>query len=71
MLDTEQIVDDLKTLAPGRVVCSGDIHDRLVLAIRVIPQESEDGNNTLRRDVDAQFVLVYGVLLDELGKSRE
>jgi hypothetical protein len=54
----------LESVLPGRVVDSGDIHDRLVLALGVIPQESKDRYNRLRRNVECQFILVDRELLD-------
>lgn len=71
VLDAEKIVYDFESLASGRVVCSRNVHDSLVLAIRVISEESEDWYDAFGRDVDAQLILVDRVLLDELGKGRE
>lgn len=53
-----------ESVLSSRVIDSCDIHDSLVLALSVIPQEGHDGHNCLRRDVKCQFILVDGELLD-------
>lgn len=55
--NTEQVVDDLESLVLGRVVDGSDIADLGVLGGGVVLEEREDGNDTLGRDVDGQFVL--------------
>lgn len=70
MSDTEKIVDDLKPIVLCGKVHGGDVCDHGVFGSRVVFQESEDGDDTRRCDVDAQLILPDGELLDVLGKSR-
>lgn len=59
----------LEPLLPSGIVNSSDINNLLVKTLRVIPQESQNLNNSRRRDVERQLVLVDAELLDILGQT--
>lgn len=71
VLDAQEVVYDLEALASRGVVCTSNVHHGLVLAICVVAEEGEDGDDALWADVDAELVLVDRILLDELGKRGE
>jgi hypothetical protein len=54
----EEVIHDLKSLVTLRVVSTTDINTALKLALRVVPQEGENGNNCARGNVEREFVLV-------------
>lgn len=56
--DAEELVDDLEPLGAGGVVDPADGHHRLVLALRMVPQEREDRDDAGRCRVERQLVLV-------------
>jgi hypothetical protein len=62
--DTEEVVDDFEPLRSSRVVGPADIHTSLELCLRVVSEECEGGDDTLRGDIERQFILDHGVLLD-------
>ena len=63
------MVHDLEPLLAFWEVHTTDIHDTLELALGVVTEEGENGNNGGGSDVERQFVLEYGELLDELGEA--
>jgi hypothetical protein len=65
----EEVVDDLESLATGRVVGTRNVHHRLVLGVGVVAKEEHDGLDGGRGDVEGQLVLVDRRLLDELGEG--
>lgn len=69
MLDTQQIVHDLEALFSLRKIDGCDVDDALELALRMIPQERQDGNDRRGCDMENKFVLQDGKLLNELGKA--
>lgn len=56
MLDTQQIVHDLKALFSLREIDGCDVNDALKLALRMIPQERQDRNDRRGCDVENKFV---------------
>ena len=71
MTNAQQVVHDLETLLALREVDSGDVHDTLELALRVVSEEDQDGPDSGRRDVKRELVLEHGELLDELGQALD
>jgi len=69
MTNAEKMVDDFKPLIPLRVVRSTDIHHAFELALRMISEEGEDRDDSGRRDVQCQFILKHGELLNKFGKA--
>lgn len=69
--DAQEVVDNLETLFSLRIVGTTDVHDLFELALRMVAEESEDGHDARRRDVQRQLVLDHGELLDELGKTLD
>ena len=65
----EQMVHHLEPFLALGVVYSADIHDALELALGVIAKEGEDRDDTRRRDVDGQFILEHGELLNKFGET--
>lgn len=61
---TQEVVDHFEPVRTGRDVHGGNVHDALVLAPVVVPQELEDGEDTRGGGVEGEFVLVDGELLD-------
>lgn len=53
----------------GGVVDGSDVRDLLELALRVVTEEGEDGDDGLGGDVENELVLVDGELLDVLGQA--
>jgi hypothetical protein len=68
-LDTQQVIDYLKTLLPLREIHTANVHEGFELALRVIPEESQNGDHGGGRDVDSQLVFEYRELLNEFGKA--
>ena len=66
---TEQVVDNLEAVLAGGEIDGRDIRDLLVLGCGVIAEESEDGDDARRGDVDDQFVLPDRELLDVLWQT--
>lgn len=54
----------LEALLPGREVDRGNVNDLLVLALCVVAEEGEGGDDRLGRDVEGELVLVDGELLN-------
>ena len=48
---------------------TADIHHSLKLALGMIPQECQDGDNSRRCNVERQFILQHGELLDEFRQA--
>lgn len=61
---TQEVVDHLEPVRTGRDVHGRNVHDALVLAPVVVPQELEHGEDTGGSGVEGEFVLVDGELLD-------
>lgn len=61
----------LKPVGLGGEVDGGDVDDLPVLALGVVAQEGEDGEDGLGGDVDGELVLVDGELLDVFGEGGE
>lgn len=56
VLDAEEVVYNFKSFLSLRKVNAADIHARLELALRMVPQEGKDGDNGARCDVQGQLV---------------
>ena len=69
MLHAKQVIHDLETLLPLGKVNTADVHAGLELALRVVAEEGENGNNGGGRDVQRQLILEDRELLDILGKA--
>lgn len=61
---TQEVVDHLEPVRTGRDVHGRNVHDALVLAPVVVPQELEHGEDAGGGGVEGEFVLVDGELLD-------
>lgn len=57
-LDAQEMIDYLEALRAGRVVGSADVHQLLVLALRMVSKESQNGYHRARPSVERQLVLV-------------
>jgi hypothetical protein len=66
---TQEVVDHLEPVRTGRDVHGRNVHDALVLAPVVVPQELEHGEDTGGGGVEGEFVLVDGELLDVFGET--
>lgn len=62
------MIHNLKPLVTLRVVNTADIDAALKLALRMIPQKSQDRYNSARGNVKRKFVLVNRELLNKLGE---
>jgi len=67
--EAEEVIHDLKPLVALRVVSTTDINATLELALRVVPQEDENGNNCARGNMEREFVLINRELLNKFGKA--
>lgn len=67
--NTEQVVHNLESLVPVGVICTTDVHAAFKLTLRVVSQERKHRNDTRRGDVESEFVLENGELLDEFGQT--
>ena len=65
----EQVVDYFEPIGASREIDSGNVHHGLVLALGVVPEEMQDRDDTGRRDIEGQFVLVHRELLDEFRQA--
>ena len=63
------MVHNLEPLVTLRVVGTTDINTALELALRVVPQESENRNNCARGNIEREFVLINRELLNKFGKA--
>lgn len=61
----------LKPVGLGGEVDGGDVDDLPVLALGVVAEKGEDGEDGLGGDVDGELVLVDGELLDVFGEGGE
>ena len=59
------MIDHLETLVSLWEINTGDGHQGLELALRVVAKECEDGGDSGRCDVERQFVLQHRELLDK------
>lgn len=71
MLNAQQVVHDLKALVPFWPVNSGDVHDALELALRVVTEEGEDLQDARGRGVKRELVLEDRELLDVFGQALQ
>lgn len=53
------MVDDLESLVASGIVYAGDVYETLELALRMISEEGEDGEDSRGCDVDGELVLPY------------
>lgn len=63
------LITHLEAVLAGGVVDGSDVRDLLELALRVVTEEGEDGDDGLGGDVENELVLVDGELLDVLGQA--
>ena len=61
----------LESHRPRWKIDSGDIHDLLVLALDVISQKGQGGENGGRSNVEGELVFVDRELLNVFGKTGE
>jgi hypothetical protein len=71
MPDTQQVINDLKAFIVGGVVGAGNVHEGFELAVVVVAQKLEDGEETRGCDIESELVAGHGELLDELGQAGE
>lgn len=71
VLHAEQVVDNLEPLVSLREVHAADVHAGLVLALRVITEEGEHGDNGGRGNVEGKLVLEHRELLDVLREALD
>lgn len=69
ILDTQQMIHHLETFLPLGEIDPADVHERLELALRVVAQEGEGGEDTGGGDVERELVFEDGELLDEFGQA--
>ena len=69
MSDTEEIVDDLESIAPCGIIHSCYVRHHRVFGSSVVLEKRYDGDNASRRDVDGELILPYRELLDEFGHA--
>jgi len=67
--NAEQVINNFESLVPVGVICTADVHAAFKLTLRVISQECEHRDDTRRRDVESEFVLENGELLDEFRQT--
>lgn len=65
----QQIVDDFEAVGAGRVVDAGDVGDHGVFGGGVGFQEGDGGGDAGGGDVDGEFILPDGELLDVFGEA--
>lgn len=69
MLDAQKVIYDLESLFSVREVNSRDVYDTLELALGVIFEEGQDGNNRGWRDMKRELILQHGELLNKLWQA--
>ena len=69
MLVAQEVVDHLEPLLSFRIVRAADILAALELALRMVPEEGKNGNDARWADVEREFVLINGELLDEARQA--
>lgn len=69
--DAEEVVDDLKALVLGGIVHCCDIRYHCVLGCGVVLEERHDRDDAGGRDIDGEFVLPDGELLDVSWETGE
>jgi len=67
--DREKVVDNFESVFARGVIGSSNCADLGELSSSVVLEEAEDRVDTRGRDVDGEFVLPDGELLDVLGKA--
>lgn len=68
-LDAQQMVYDFESLGTCGVVGSRDVHQRSELTLSVVSKESQGGDDGRWVDIECQFVLDDGELLDVFGEA--
>lgn len=71
MPDAEEVVDDLEALVLGGVIHCRDICYHCVFGRGVVLEERNNRDDTGGRDIDGEFVLPDGELLDVFRETRE
>lgn len=66
-----QTATRLESVRLVREINSSNVHDRLVLTLRVITQESQSRDQSGRSDIKGEFILVDGELLDVFRETSE
>ena len=69
VLDTQQMVDDFEAFLAFGVVCTTDIHDTLELALAVVTEKSENGDDSGGGDVESELVVEDGKLMNEFWET--
>ena len=69
VLDTQQMVDDFEAFLAFGVVCTTDIHDTLELALAVVTEKSENGDDSGGGDVESELVVEDGELMNEFWET--
>ena len=65
------MVHDLKPLVAFGKVDARDVHDTLVLALGVVAEEREHGDDARGADVERKFILEHRELLDVFGETLD
>ena len=68
VLEAQQIINHLKPLIPLREIHSRNVHNTLVLTLRMVTKESQDGNDARGTNLEGKFILEDRELLDESRK---
>lgn len=69
VLDTQQMVDNFEAFLTFGVVCTTDIHDTLELALAVVTEKSENGDDSGGGDVESELVVEDGELMNEFWET--
>lgn len=69
VLDTQQMVDNFEAFLAFGVVCTTDIHDTLELALAVVTEKSENGDDSGGGDVESELVVEDGKLMNEFWET--
>lgn len=67
----EEVVHNLEPVFALRVINTGYVLAALKLALRVVAQEGEDGDNAARADVEGELVLEHRELLHVFRQALE
>lgn len=69
MFDTEEGVHHFETFLSFGVVYTAYVHNRFKLTLRMVAEEGENGDDGGRSNVESEFILENGELLDEFRET--
>ena len=71
MLEAEQMIHHLESFVPLRIINATDVNDSFELALGVIAEKGQDLHDGRGCNINREFILDHGELLDVFRKGLE